>query len=37
VILGVAKLSEILTDKGVAFNVSNYLEIEPIVGNCQEL
>ncbi|GGA33818.1 hypothetical protein [Okeania sp. KiyG1] len=37
VILGVAKPSEILTDKGVAFNIGNYLEIEPLVGNCQEL
>ena len=37
VILGVAKPSEILTDKGVAFNVGNYLEIEPLVGDCQEL
>lgn len=37
VILGVAKPSEILTEKGVTFNVGDRLEIGPLTGECQEL
>ena len=37
VILGVAKPSEILTNKEVAFNTGVPLEMEPLTGDCQEL
>ena len=37
VLLGVAKPGELLTEKGVAFNVGDRLEIGPLTGECQEL
>ncbi len=37
VILGVAKPGELLTEKGVAFNVGQPLEIGPLTGECKEL
>ncbi|NEP39725.1 MAG: hypothetical protein F6K35_10960 [Okeania sp. SIO2H7] len=37
VLLGVAKPSELLTEKGVAFNVGDRLEIGPLTGECKEL
>ena len=37
VMLGVAKPSELLTEKGVAFNVGDRLEIGPLTGDCPEL
>lgn len=37
VLLGVAKPAELLTEKGVAFNVGDRLEIGPLTGECKEL